>query len=87
MTIFNSTISGKRQLDQHHGDPGLENDRKTVFNRKRVVFIKERYFSMLKKDLTLRNPLRLMGHDNNDILPAGGFVLFFGSNWYARAPS
>ncbi|MGD8263700.1 MAG: AAA family ATPase [Desulfobacterales bacterium] len=73
MTIFNSTINGNRQLDQHHGDPELENDRKTVFNRTRVVFIKERYFSMLKKDLTLRNPLRLMGHDNNDILPAGGF--------------
>ena len=28
---------------------------------------------MLKKDLALRNPLRLMGHDNNDILPVGGF--------------
>ena len=28
---------------------------------------------MLKKDLTLRNPLRLMGHDNNDILSAGEF--------------
>ena len=28
---------------------------------------------MLKKDLILRNPLRLMGYDTEDILPAGGF--------------
>ncbi|MCP4695014.1 MAG: AAA family ATPase [Desulfobacterales bacterium] len=28
---------------------------------------------MLKKDLILRNPLRLMGHENEDILPPGGF--------------
>lgn len=28
---------------------------------------------MLKKDLILRNPLRLMGHETEDILPEGGF--------------
>ncbi|MBW1865186.1 MAG: AAA family ATPase, partial [Deltaproteobacteria bacterium] len=28
---------------------------------------------MLKKDLTLRNPLRLLGKENQDILPKGGF--------------
>ena len=28
---------------------------------------------MLKNDLILRNPLRLMGQESNDILPAGGF--------------
>ena len=38
-----------------------------------VVYIKERYFNMLKKDLILRNPLRVMGHENEDILSAGDF--------------
>jgi len=28
---------------------------------------------MLKKDLALRNPLRLLGNQNQDILPVGGF--------------
>ncbi|HEY5497785.1 MAG TPA: AAA family ATPase, partial [Syntrophales bacterium] len=28
---------------------------------------------MLKKDLILRNPLRQMGYENDDILPEGGF--------------
>jgi hypothetical protein len=28
---------------------------------------------MLKKDLIFRNPLRLMGHESEDILPEGGF--------------
>ena len=28
---------------------------------------------MLKKDLTLRNPLRLLGKENQDILSKGGF--------------
>jgi hypothetical protein len=39
----------------------------------RVIYIKERYFNMLKKDLILRNPLRLMGYENDDILNAGQF--------------
>jgi len=38
-----------------------------------VIHIKERYFTMLKKDLILRNPLRLMGHENDDILDSGQF--------------
>jgi len=38
-----------------------------------VVYIKERYFSMLKQDLILRNPLRVMGHENEDLLGAGEF--------------
>jgi len=38
-----------------------------------VIYIKERYFTMLKKDLILRNPLRVMGHENEDILGAGEF--------------
>ena len=33
-----------------------------------VIHIKERYFTMLKKDLILRNPLRVMGYENDDIL-------------------
>ena len=38
-----------------------------------VIYIKERYFTMLKKDLILRNPLRVMGQENDDILDAGQF--------------
>ncbi len=38
-----------------------------------VIYIKERYFTMLKKDLILRNPLRVMGYENNDILSSGQF--------------
>jgi len=38
-----------------------------------VIYIKERYFTMLKKDLILRNPLRMMGHENDDILGVGEF--------------
>lgn len=38
-----------------------------------VVYIRERNFNMLKRDLILRNPLRLMGHETDDILAPGGF--------------
>ena len=38
-----------------------------------VIYIKERYFNMLKKDLILRNPMRVMGRENEDILSAGEF--------------
>jgi hypothetical protein len=38
-----------------------------------VIYIKERYFTMLKKDLILRNPLRVMGYENDDILQSGQF--------------
>jgi hypothetical protein len=38
-----------------------------------VIYIKERYFTMLRKDLILRNPLRLMGRENEDILDSGQF--------------
>lgn len=38
-----------------------------------VIHLRERFFSMLKKDLIFRNPLRVMGNDHEDILPAGGF--------------
>ncbi len=39
----------------------------------RIIHLKERSLEMLKKDLILRNPLRLMGHENEDIVPEGGF--------------
>lgn len=38
-----------------------------------VIYIKERYFTMLKKDLIMRNPLRMMGYENDDILDPGEF--------------
>jgi len=38
-----------------------------------IIYIKERHFTMLKKDLILRNPLRVMGYENDDILNAGEF--------------
>jgi hypothetical protein len=38
-----------------------------------IIYIKERYFTMLKTDLILRNPLRLMGYDSDDILSPGTF--------------
>ncbi|BBO72911.1 hypothetical protein DSCW_03280 [Desulfosarcina widdelii] len=39
----------------------------------RVINLKERNLDMLKNDLILRNPLRLMGHENEAIVPEGGF--------------
>ena len=38
-----------------------------------VIFIKERYFTMLKKDLILRNPLRLIRDETDDLLSTGEF--------------
>lgn len=38
-----------------------------------IVHLKERSMNMLKKDLILRNPLRLFGHESADILNSGGF--------------
>jgi hypothetical protein len=40
---------------------------------KRIIYLKDRNDYMLEKDLILRNPLRLMGHETEDILPKGGF--------------
>ena len=39
----------------------------------KIIDLKERSFIMLKKDLILRNPLRLLGQENKEILPQGGF--------------
>ena len=38
-----------------------------------IIVLKERFFTMLKKDLIIRNPLRLMGHEADDILQPGEF--------------
>ncbi|MDY6954411.1 MAG: hypothetical protein SWE60_23145, partial [Thermodesulfobacteriota bacterium] len=40
---------------------------------KKVIYLKDRDYYMLEKDLILRNPLRLMGQETEDILPEGGF--------------
>jgi len=39
----------------------------------RVILLKKRSMAMLKQDLILRNPLRLLGHENDDILEPGQF--------------
>ena len=39
----------------------------------KIIDLKERSFIMVKKDLMLRNPLRLLGQGNKEILPQGGF--------------
>jgi hypothetical protein len=38
-----------------------------------VIALKERSLAMLKQDLTVRNPLRLISDGNEDLLMAGGF--------------
>jgi hypothetical protein len=39
----------------------------------KILDLRNRSIAMLKKDLILRNPLRQMGYENDDILPEGGF--------------
>jgi hypothetical protein len=39
----------------------------------RIFYLRERIFNMLKKDLVLKNPLRLLGHESDDVLDDGGF--------------
>ncbi|MDY6953025.1 MAG: AAA family ATPase [Thermodesulfobacteriota bacterium] len=39
----------------------------------KVIYLKDRDYYMLEKDLILRNPLRRMGQETEDILPEGGF--------------
>lgn len=49
-------------------------DNKSVAQKATIIKLKERNLDMLKKDLILRNPLRLMGHENEEIVPEGGFA-------------
>ncbi|WP_246556262.1 AAA family ATPase [Desulfonema magnum] len=57
----------------------LENNYEPVSGKRQqatsnqIIYLKERSFNMLKQDLIFRNPMRLMGHETEDILPAGGF--------------
>ena len=44
-----------------------------ALKRDKIIFIKERNISMLKSELILRNPLRRMGFESNDILNRGQF--------------
>jgi hypothetical protein len=39
----------------------------------KVVYLRDRNYAMLQKDLILRNPLRMMGQETEEILPEGGF--------------
>lgn len=48
-------------------------DAGTLPRTAKIIYLKERNIAMLRKDLILRNPLRLLGHDTDDILPPGGF--------------
>ena len=59
-------FSASRQLERATG--GLQSGR-----GKKVIYLKDRDYYMLEKDLILRNPLRLMGQEAEDILPEGGF--------------
>jgi hypothetical protein len=73
--------SPPRQSDNHHPACKATAGRMIAKGKTRllyqkpseVIYIKERYFTMLKKDLILRNPLRMMGFKNDDILNAGEF--------------
>jgi hypothetical protein len=46
---------------------------RTQASDRRVIRLKERSLAMLKQDLILRNPLRLLGYDSDDILEPGQF--------------
>ncbi len=39
----------------------------------RVIYLRERSLFMLKKEIILKNPLRLIGGETDHILPSGGF--------------
>jgi hypothetical protein len=65
----------KPEIEKRVGGNGRINvetvPRPTV--RSRIVQLKERSVIMLKKDLILRNPLRFMVRDTEELLPKGGF--------------
>ena len=52
--------------------PEIEGQGQEPF-RAKIVHLKDRNFTMLKKDLILRNPLRLLGRKTEEILDAGEF--------------
>ena len=44
-----------------------------VLRSDKIIYIKERNISMLKNELILKNPLRRMGYESDDILNKGQF--------------
>jgi hypothetical protein len=68
--IDNQPLLGKAASDR---SADIRKSRETFQDSDRVIYIKERYLNMLKKDLIMRNPLGMMGYDNNEILNAGEF--------------
>jgi hypothetical protein len=66
----NQPLIGKAAPD-HFAD--IRKSREPLQKSPRIIYIKERYLNMLKKDLIMRNPLGMMGYDNNEILNAGEF--------------
>ena len=78
---FQNSIPARLSNLSYNHQPGWKTtaDRRIVKGKARVefqkrpgvIYIKERYFNMLKKDLIQRNPLRVMGYENDDIINAG----------------
>jgi hypothetical protein len=58
-----------REIDGH----GSPETRDSNQHPQTIIPIKERNLRMLKNDLIMRNPLRLMGHESDDILEQGQF--------------
>ena len=69
----NERLRAASRAEGHPAGAEKAPDRHHSSRQAGVIYIKERYFTMLKKDLILRNPLRVMGYENNDILSTGQF--------------
>jgi len=70
MVSIHSLEKVEKRETRHEVNPRPNSESRT---RNRVFYLKERNFDMLKNDLILRNPLRLMGYETEDILAEGGF--------------
>jgi hypothetical protein len=53
--------------------PNLASNSRSALDIGHVIYLKERSFLMLKKDLILRNPLNLLGDPTEEIPQKGGF--------------
>lgn len=51
----------------------IRNSKSETQHSEKVIYLRERNFNMLKKELVFRSPLRLMGHETEDILSPGEF--------------
>jgi hypothetical protein len=65
--MLKKDTQAKQLADDHRKWLSLQADGSS----NRVIHLKERNFAMLKHDLIMRNPLRLLGIENDDILSAG----------------